>query len=511
LLQFSYLELIAKLLLEEEDQMAGDAAMQASPVTAESVVEVLAKGKVASGSVSMQNYLNRKRDLNRMTNGTDEQSTSSSSEEDSDSSSSSSSSSDDSSSDEEEENEKAQVEKTAVEEEEDDEEGPSGAAATQIPRTKHEADQLPPVQPPPIVQLPPEHRMIEVGTVFGVVHDLVIVQSNQLSGENLALDAGSILIHHDRQVLGEIFETFGPVDRPMYSVRFNAASDIDQKRVVKGQPIFQCPEYSKMVFVAALRALKGTDASNLFDEELPAEEQEYSDDEQEQAAKRKRKNRGGNGAADSGPSAVLATQHTRQSLTTAAAAAAVNRTNANANNTTQYAAARQRSQQAPLNYYGTGAAVGQQRPFQSQPFRHLQQQHYVTPQHQYPVYNMPLPAQPPPMMMMPQQQQHYGYPQGHNYPIYGAPMYGAPMNAAHFQQQQQQQQQQQFQYYNNNNYMQQQYAAAVPLPPQQSPAQPETLQSPEAIAKPNQLLSQIYSLMSSNNNNNNNNNNSQQQ
>ena len=36
---------------------------------------------------------------------------------------------------------------------------------------------------------------------------------------------------------------------------------------------------------------KGCDASNIYDEEVPEHEQEYSDDEKEKAAKKARKNK----------------------------------------------------------------------------------------------------------------------------------------------------------------------------------------------------------------------------
>ena len=42
---------------------------------------------------------------------------------------------------------------------------------------------------------------------------------------------------------------------------------------------------SQFLYTDSIKHIKGTDASNCHDEELPEEEQEYSDDEKELAAK----------------------------------------------------------------------------------------------------------------------------------------------------------------------------------------------------------------------------------
>ena len=54
----------------------------------------------------------------------------------------------------------------------------------------------------------------------------------------------------------QVFETFGPVQRPFYSIRFNKESDISDKNVQVGDKVFYAPEmmeYSNYVFVAELK------------------------------------------------------------------------------------------------------------------------------------------------------------------------------------------------------------------------------------------------------------------
>lgn len=73
----------------------------------------------------------------------------------------------------------------------------------------------------------------------------------------------------------------------MYSVRFPSAEDIDACHVQLGRQVFHLPHKSYYVFPRALVMLKGSDASNVHDEEPSVDELEYSDDEAERAAKQR--------------------------------------------------------------------------------------------------------------------------------------------------------------------------------------------------------------------------------
>ena len=53
-----------------------------------------------------------------------------------------------------------------------------------------------------------------------------------------------------------MFETFGPVTAPLYSVRFNQPKDITQRGLEVGMEVFYAPEmenFTKYVFVEQLR------------------------------------------------------------------------------------------------------------------------------------------------------------------------------------------------------------------------------------------------------------------
>ncbi|KAJ3203800.1 hypothetical protein HDU82_006300, partial [Entophlyctis luteolus] len=152
-------------------------------------------------------------------------------------------------------------------------------------RTKHEVE-LPPIEKLNII-IPPSATLREIGTVFALVENMLVVES--LPSSTIALDADTIVCTHDRKVIGKIFETFGPVIQPMYSIRYS--SDVIDVSVGTGDIVFFVEEMAKYVFAAQLRALKGSDASNLYDEEVGEEELEFSDDEQEAEYRRSKKMR----------------------------------------------------------------------------------------------------------------------------------------------------------------------------------------------------------------------------
>lgn len=53
------------------------------------------------------------------------------------------------------------------------------------------------------------------------------------------------------------------------------------------RPVFHVLSRSKFVFPGQLQTLKGSDASNIYDEEVREDEIEFSDDEAEAAYKRR--------------------------------------------------------------------------------------------------------------------------------------------------------------------------------------------------------------------------------
>ncbi|KAF8203942.1 Gar1/Naf1 RNA binding region-domain-containing protein [Pholiota molesta] len=112
-------------------------------------------------------------------------------------------------------------------------------------------------------------------------------------GSDRALDSDTLLVFDDRKVMGYIYETFGPTIQPFYQVKFNAAFPLDPERVRVGREVFHVPTRSRFVFVNQIKAFKGSDASNVHDEEPADDELEFSDDEAEAAYKSRLKRKRG--------------------------------------------------------------------------------------------------------------------------------------------------------------------------------------------------------------------------
>ncbi|XP_059163888.1 H/ACA ribonucleoprotein complex non-core subunit NAF1-like isoform X2 [Physella acuta] len=172
--------------------------------------------------------------------------------------------------------------------------------------TRTEGEVLP-QELPPIEYLtisPGEEVSLElVGAVSGIVDVLVVVKAKF---DSPALYDDTVLFLKGRQPLGLIFETFGTVERPFYSVRFNRPEDIEERNIHIGDEVFYAPKadnLTKYVFISELKKLKYNDASWEYDNEPPPTQIEFSDDEEEKKAKQRQRNkaRGIEGQSDETP------------------------------------------------------------------------------------------------------------------------------------------------------------------------------------------------------------------
>ncbi|PWZ00280.1 NAF1-domain-containing protein [Testicularia cyperi] len=236
------------------------------------------------------------------------------SDSDSDDDSSSDDDSDSSSSDDDEED--AKIVGLALDADDDDDEDGGGGGGSTVPATKNEI-LAPQVDLPAIEELSDADKAAirPLGRVHSIVDSVVVIeqevrkaQNSEASsapqarapvdstgrpgeeeGEYSVLDTGSLLCFEDGKVLGLVFETFGSIHSPMYSLRFPSAAAIDKEQVQVGKPVFYLPSQSTYVMTRLLKAMKGSDASNMWDEEVAEDEIDYSDDEAEAEAKRRNK------------------------------------------------------------------------------------------------------------------------------------------------------------------------------------------------------------------------------
>lgn len=166
----------------------------------------------------------------------------------------------------------------------------------------------PNIPPSPVDTIPADAPLRPIGKIDHIINSVIVIRadiSTQESMKGQILDEGSLLCLGDRRVLGAIFETFGSVNSPFYSIRLppghqlvvkTAVSDGSESEPVQpGMPVFYSPtpDFSGLLFTRDIRQsqLKGSDASNLYDEEVGANEIEFSDDEEEVAYRRDLKQR----------------------------------------------------------------------------------------------------------------------------------------------------------------------------------------------------------------------------
>ena len=125
-----------------------------------------------------------------------------------------------------------------------------------------------------------------LGHVESVVGSLIVVRA-KVSGTHRVLESGSVLCTEDRRLVGTVSETLGRVQQPYYAVRFNSSDEIADMGLTVASKVFYVERHSTYVFPDALKAIKGSDASNINDEEVAEDELEFSDDEAEAAYKRR--------------------------------------------------------------------------------------------------------------------------------------------------------------------------------------------------------------------------------
>lgn len=158
------------------------------------------------------------------------------------------------------------------------------------PTTVHELTE----PPPEVTEVPFTHvsdeemkTMTPFGSVASLIRNVLVIRGTAGLGYDRVLDEGTLVCRRDGMVIGKIFETFGSVTSPHYSIRLpdQLLSSEEHINLSPGLELYYLPTHSNFVFTSELRAQpKGTDASNFYDEEVDhGDEIEFSDDEAEAA------------------------------------------------------------------------------------------------------------------------------------------------------------------------------------------------------------------------------------
>lgn len=169
-------------------------------------------------------------------------------------------------------------------------------------KTQHEIDleqieKYAPAKP----ELDELDEIVEFGTITNFIDDgyfqsIVIVKPHNPAQ---IFDLDNIVALKSKEVIGFILDLVGHVTAPLYSVRLYPAfldalksrGVADLRNQVLDERVFLVSKCLKVINaeLPQIMSRKGCDASNIYDEEIPEGEREYSDDEKEKEAKKKRK------------------------------------------------------------------------------------------------------------------------------------------------------------------------------------------------------------------------------
>ncbi|CAI4215755.1 unnamed protein product, partial [Parascedosporium putredinis] len=167
----------------------------------------------------------------------------------------------------------------------DDEERGDRNPRSQV-RTKNELPEA--IMPKPDVTITPEMKIEELGAIEHIVDTTLVIKA-YTPGEYQVIDSGSVLCTAERTVIGALADVLGKVQEPLYTVSFNSPEEISEAGLQVGTKVFYSVNHANYVFTQAIKNLKGSDASNLHDEEVAEDEAEFSDDEKEAEYKRRLK------------------------------------------------------------------------------------------------------------------------------------------------------------------------------------------------------------------------------
>lgn len=192
--------------------------------------------------------------------------------------------------------------KEAVNDEDElDEDNEDESVSTDPIRSKNEIveEQVPEL--PEDYTIDEETQISLLGKIQSVFNGNIIAHANS-SAEYKVLKDGAIFCLQDKTLIGTLVEVFGPIELPFYRVALSKkeAENVDEWKAKIGENVYTVLNEVDWLNTTELKKIKGSDASNPYDEEIPIEEQEFSDDEEERRFMKMKKNKKKNKRNDHG-------------------------------------------------------------------------------------------------------------------------------------------------------------------------------------------------------------------
>ena len=174
-----------------------------------------------------------------------------------------------------------------------------------LPKTKNELDEI--IETPHILHInPTTEKVLLIGSIISHIQSeyTIVIQGNHIHTASMKpLNEGSYLCLENGQIIGKVHELFGPLTAPFYTVKYNSNNNThninksshktntdsevattmtgdghnsdDNTKLLSilntltiGTPIYCIETMSEFIGPNHLKKDKGTDASNLYDEEV---------------------------------------------------------------------------------------------------------------------------------------------------------------------------------------------------------------------------------------------------
>ena len=134
----------------------------------------------------------------------------------------------------------------------------------------------------PNIEIDAKTPLVELGHVDFLRNNYMLINGSRSAVENV-VDQGTPIFNIERKIVGVVTEPIAQVTRPSYVVCYASEEELKKYAPEKGSVVYFCEEHSKFAFTRHLRQQKGTDASNVNDEEPDSDEMEFSADSAEEA------------------------------------------------------------------------------------------------------------------------------------------------------------------------------------------------------------------------------------
>jgi len=131
-------------------------------------------------------------------------------------------------------------------------------------------------------ELTDNDNLAVIGIIESKVQGTLLVKPSETTMQGGVLDIDNIIFSNSRKAIGYLDDIIGNINIPLYVVKI--FPDLDVSTVChESDLLYFVKEKAKLVGINKLKETigKGSDASNMFDEEVLDDEKDFSDDEEE--------------------------------------------------------------------------------------------------------------------------------------------------------------------------------------------------------------------------------------